>query len=158
MNLIASVVQQLIAQRPSLIRTEIEPIYQKRKATKSRPEVEEYLAVLDYLCTKYFTRIYIVIDALDEYTEENNARRTLLRECQRAHHCIHLMVTSRHIPGISRQLSKPVRIEIQAKDQDIMQYAEERISTSERMNMLIPKDAELRESIKQSITEKASGL
>ena len=134
------------------------PIYERCKVTKSRPTLEEYLGVLNTLCAQGFSSIYVVIDALDECTEENDARRILLRECQRPQHCIHLLVTSRHIPIISQQLSNAVRLEVEAMDEDIMSYVEERISGSERLSMLIPKDAELKESLKRSVTEKASGM
>ncbi|KAL8822146.1 MAG: hypothetical protein Q9191_007112 [Dirinaria sp. TL-2023a] len=128
------------------------------KITNSRPTLEEYLNVLNTLCERGFSSVYIVIDALDECTEENNVRRILLRECQRPQHGIRLLVTSRHIPIISQQLSNAARVEVQAKDEDIMGYIEERVSTSERLNVLVPKDAELRESLKRSVTEKASGM
>ena len=133
-------------------------MFESHQSKRSRPSLEEYLGILDALCLRCYAGVYIVIDALNECTDEGNTRQILLKELQQKPRCIRLMVTSREIPSISVQLPTAKQLKISARDEDIMDYVEQRASHTERLSILISEDKELKESLKRSIAEKASGM
>lgn len=154
LNIIASIVQQLRIYCPDLINTEVAPLFEKHKSTRSNPSLEEYLGLLDGLCMRCSSGVYIVIDALDECTDGSIKRKTVLRELQKDRLSIRLLVTSRDIPTIAQQLPLATRLKVEAREEDILSYIEERISNAERLKMLLSKEIELRENMKRLIAAK----
>ena len=156
-NLIASIVQQLLLRRIGLLVSEVAPIYESLRITKVRPTFAEYVNLLDAALSQY-SKVYVVVDALDECSEEAQTRRILLETLQKLPADLCLFVTSRDIPSIQQQLGTASRIDIKASDEDIEKYVEDRISHTERLAKYTAKDATLKDTIKKSISSKACGM
>ena len=103
-----------------------------------------------------FTKIFLIIDAFDEYPEE--CRGQLLAELHNLRPGFNMLITSRDLPTIERQLSNAVRLDVQARSDDISQYLRERISSSERLKPHINKDPSLDNLISTTITARAEGM
>jgi hypothetical protein len=153
-NLIASLLQQLVQTKPT-ISDEIVSLYHRHtNKKKKRPTVTEWSNSLKLeLEVRNFSRVFIVIDALDECSDITGFL-TAIRKLQPS---ICLLVTSRHIPSIEHAFKMAARIEIRASDEDIRKYVEKRIM-EDRLAKLVEPDPTLRETIVNSIVQSANGM
>ncbi|MCJ1464603.1 hypothetical protein MMC07_003216 [Pseudocyphellaria aurata] len=153
-NLAANLVHQLLIQR-SLLPTELRSLYEAHPLKRKRPSITDYLDLLQ-LAVHEYKKVLVVIDALDECNE--TGRRALIPELHKLRPRLNLLVTSRDLPNLQRQLQGAARLEIQASDEDIKNHIEERISTSDRLSMYIKKDPRLHELMIDTVTESAKGM
>src|SRR5262249_2290591 len=77
-NLLASLLKQLAESYPSLPET-VKDLYDHHKAKRTRPSLEEILSTLHSVVAKY-SRVFIIVDALDECQVSGNCRARLLLE------------------------------------------------------------------------------
>ena len=108
-----------------------------------------------------FSSVFVVIDALDEYSEGNGTREVLLREIQALQPNLHLLVTSRWVPTIQRQFQEidgSLQLEILASEEDIRDYLKMRISRETRLQGHVREDQELQKSILDTIVESCQGM
>lgn len=122
---------------------------------KTRPTLSECIKLLQ-AAADCFSKVYIVIDALDECPEADQARQSLLEEIGKLD-CVSILVTSRNIP-IENELQNITRLDVRANDLDIKNYLEERMLGSNRIKKLVGKDSTLYDAIKYAILEKAKGM
>ncbi len=155
-NLIASLVHQLV-RRDSVLASDLASLYESHITKDTRPSRDEYAQLLQVAAAS-FTKVFIIIDALDECVENDGTRQDLLEELRKLQLKACLLVTSRDLPSIQRQLRSATRLEIQASDDDIMTYLCERISSSEKISMYVKRDPGLHEVIVKTITGKARGM
>jgi hypothetical protein len=134
-------------------------IHERCDDSKRRPTYGE-LSVLLQSESRYLSKLFVVIDALDEYSYVDDATPKLLIEIQKLQPSLHLLVTSRSHLGNVIQLCLPdaIRLEIRAHDEDIKKYVDKRIRMEKYLGFLIKKTPELREAVKNTITEKAKGM
>ena len=81
-----------------------------------------------------------------------------MTELQRLQPRLRLLVTSRDLPNIQCQLERAARLEVRARDEDIIKYLQERIASSERICRYTEKDSDLPDNIVKIITSKADGM
>ena len=122
-----------------------------------RPSVHELSSPLRTL-TNGFSKTLVVIDALDECPEREAIREGFISELLAFQPQLQLLVTSRDIPMISSQLEGAEKIEIQASDEDIRIYLQERMDNSSRMKKYFAKDPSLKDRIVETVTSKAGGM
>lgn len=132
-------------------------LYKSHSSHQERPSINDYTQLLQATVQSY-DRVYFVVDALDEFSEANGTRKDLLVELQRLNPAPNTLITSRDIPSIERLLKDAARIEIRASEEDIKNYVEDRISSSERIASYIRKSPELEDRILKTVSEKASGM
>ena len=127
--------------------------------SKRRPTYGELSALLQSE-SRYLSKLFVVIDALDEYSYIDDATPKLLIEIQKLLPSLHLLVTSQsHLRnGIQLCLPDAIRLEIHAHDEDIKKYVDTRIRMEKYLGFLIKKTPELEEAVKNTITEKAKGM
>jgi hypothetical protein len=143
--------------RKSILRGELTALYEAHIHKKTRPPLSECSKLLQ-IATGFFSKVLIIIDALDECPEEGNARQSLLTEIRKLYPHICFLVTSRHVLNIDCELQDAVRLEIRARGEDITRYLEERVSRSTQIQRFVEKDANLRGAIVGAILNKASGM
>ena len=102
------------------------------------------------------TKIFLIIDAFDEYPEEY--RGQLLADLHDLKPGFNMLITSRDLPTIERQLSEAVRLDVQASSDDILQYLRERIASSGRLKSHMNQDPTLDNLISTTITARAKGM
>jgi hypothetical protein len=153
-NFVASLLQQLIQRLPA-IPSNIISIYKQHIHKQTRPSLAEYSRLLQSQ-VRQFSKVYIIIDALDEYPQGYGIN-DLLPEIRKLPN-IHLLVTSRFVADIEHEFAEASCLKICAHDKDVKNYIETRISEEPLMVRHIKMDPTLRTAILDTITEKANGM
>ena len=153
-NLLTSLVCQLVFSEPALP-VDLAASYEAHGSGATRPshaECNQLLRSIVRRCAK----VFLIIDAFDEYPEE--WRGQLMTELQRLEPHVNMLITSRTLPTIERQLSNASRLDIQARSDDILRYLRERITSSESLKSHSDKDPNLRNLISTTIAARAEGM
>jgi hypothetical protein len=156
LNLVASLLRQLV-QRRSVIPEELMAVYEKHKSKHTHPSLAEYSSLLQ-LVLRGFSQVFIVIDALDEYTEDDGTRDSFLTEIRKLQPDIHLLVTSRWVPNIEHEFEESSRLEIRASDEDVKIYLEARVVKAARLQRLVKEDPKLHDEIIETIAKNSQGM
>ncbi|KAF3062635.1 putative ankyrin repeat protein [Trichoderma lentiforme] len=126
-NLLASVLKQL-AESQSCLSESIKSLYSRHKAKRTRPSINEILTVLQSV-TLMYSRIFIIVDALDECQESSGCRARFISELSslRKNNGANIFATSRFIPDIRDKFKGSKEVEIRAHDEDVRKYLESQI-------------------------------
>ncbi|KAJ7278138.1 hypothetical protein C8J57DRAFT_1060053, partial [Mycena rebaudengoi] len=126
-NVLAGLWRQLIFGKPILSGSPAHTLYHKHHEKGTRPSVEEMHALLSSEVAGY-SKVYFVIDALDEYPETK--RHVLLKHLAALKPNINLLFTSR--PHITPEMFFPSTpaLEIRATEEDIHRYLDAQIQNS----------------------------
>jgi transposase len=149
-NLVASLLKQMVQNR-SAISDDVKSFWEHHQRQNARPTLDQ---VADALKSeiKTYSKVFIVVDALDECREDDATRAKLLKVLRSLGGNVNLMVTSRDLPSIARDFEETKSLYIHAKDQDIRIYLEGRIAVAPRHLK------RLQETIVNRIVKKASGM
>ena len=153
---LASLLQQMIIQR-GFIPDQIKATYVAHNRKKTTPAFPEYLDLLKGQMQE-FTRVYIIIDALDECIEANGVREELLEGILQLPTFTSIMITSRYIPIIEDYLQNALRLDISARDDDIHLHVRSRLAKEKTWARRIRLDSVLQTKIAKSIIERANGM
>lgn len=155
-NLISSLLQQLVEQQP-FVPDEIRSLWKQHTHLRTRPGLAEITRLFQSTAGT-FSKIFIVIDALDESNEI--ARNDLITEIEKLSQSlpVHLMGTSRHVASIKHLFRGSVQLEIKATDSDIRAYIRTEINRRERLKRFVQADSSLQEKIETRIASKAQGM
>ena len=156
LNLMSTILQQFLLQ-PSANAEGLLNLFQGHAKQKTRPTLSEVQNLLR-LAIRGFNRAYIVVDALDECTEINENRETFVAELTSLLPDVSLLLTSRPLPHLERQLPNALQIELQAHNEDIIEYIKERAALSQKMRGHMQKDPKILQTIISKILEKAKGM
>ena len=162
-HLLGSILHQLSSKpllRDSIVR-KAQELHQKHAAKQTRPTVTEISELLRVHFAR-LSRVYIVIDALDECKAQNELMHKIRELHCDDHGRLSVIVTSRPrdtkiILGWFRQDSPPLELEIQASDSDIRQYLQKQLQVlQQRSSFEIPLD--LLADILNVVSEKADKM
>lgn len=153
-NLVAGLWAQLVRNSGSLS-TEVRDLYSTHVCQNSSPTLDEVSKILQAEITRY-SKIFVVIDALDEYPEGD--RSTLLKRLRELRPAINLMVTSRYLDAIANDFKGSPQLEISANVEDVQAYIVGRISGEKRLSRFVSKDAALGEKIVKTVAGKAKKM
>ncbi|KAJ6568715.1 hypothetical protein B0H19DRAFT_1133834 [Mycena capillaripes] len=117
--------------------------------------LEETYSMLNSAVQK-FSGVFVVIDALDEYPEEQ--RDALLRHVWNLGPAVRLLLTSRQHVSCDQVIPDIATVEIRATEEDIRKYVEGRIERSLRLSRHIKKSPTLRDSIEENIVKCSDGM
>lgn len=154
-DLIASLLKQLAQVRPSLP-VAIKQLHDRHTPKRTRPTLEDMSRALLSVIFEY-SRVFIVVDALDECQTSDDCRArflSMLFDLQ-AQSKIHLLATSREIPDINEKFKGSLHLEVRASDFDIRRYLEGHIA---ELGAVVTEKNDLRNAIIQSITEAVHGM
>ncbi|KAL6699880.1 ankyrin repeat-containing domain protein [Trichoderma pleuroticola] len=125
-ELLASVLKQL-AEGQSCLPESIKDLYNRHKFIQTRPSTNEILTVLQSV-TLLYSRVFIVVDALDECQESSGCRARFISELlNQKNNGANVFATSRLTPDIRDQLKGSKEVEIRAHDEDVRKYLESQI-------------------------------
>lgn len=105
---------------------------------------------------KRFSKVFVIIDALDETTDNDDIRTLLLSELESLP--IHLLVTSRHDTIIERRFDHAQCLEIRATDGDVQTYVKARIATEKILLRHIERNPSLEERILKTVVDKSKKM
>ena len=154
-NLLASLLQQVARNCPT-VSDDILSLHNNYGKKGTRPPLSEWSRLLESeLCR--FSKVFIVIDALDECPESRGIRRDFLNEIWKLPKT-QILVTSRHIPAVEREFEMAARLEIRATDEDVERYLKDRILRERRLARHVKEVPALEKAIVTSVREKAKGM
>ena len=155
-NLVASLLRQLLQQQSDLPDA-VTSSYKNHLRKGTRPMLTELSSLL-LLVVKKTSDVFIIIDALDEYIEEDGSRDKFLTEIKKLEPSIHLLITSRWVPSIELEFEHSVRLDIRARDEDITKYLTERIHETTRLKTHVEADPSLLDTIVNTLVENCQGM
>jgi Cdc6-like AAA superfamily ATPase len=126
-NLLASLLKQLSEARTSLP-TAVTELYERHKTKRTRPSTDELLKALQSVAMS-FSRVFVLIDALDKCQASNGYRVRLIEVVfsLQARCGVNLFMTSRFITEITDKFNKSCWLEIRASKEDMERYLEDYI-------------------------------
>jgi hypothetical protein len=151
-NLLGGLLRQLLLKRS--IPTPVHTTYEHHCDKRTKPTLEDLGIMLNSVISQY-SKVYVVVDAMDEYPEESC--KVLLQSLSKFGLTTNLMITSR--PNISAEsfFSGSSTLEIQATTDDIAHYVNQQISSSS-LSKHIKGRPELHAKIKSTISSNAGGM
>jgi NACHT domain len=153
---LGGLLQQLFQHRPD-ISSDLRSLYDGHHRKETRPTLDE-LSKLLQTEVRSSSRVFIMVDALDECSEANNTRHKLLVELAKLTKA-RIFITSRpHIKDVPEYFETYLTMEIRASDDDIRKYVLERISTQRRIDRFVQRDETLKEEISNAIVRTANGM
>ncbi|PBK60949.1 hypothetical protein ARMSODRAFT_1089955 [Armillaria solidipes] len=133
-------------------------VYVKESANGTQPSVDTLSDTLSKALGSYGGRVYIVLDALDEFTDTDGGRRRLIDTLKSlAGDDIRLLVTSRDIATIELLFEIDTRLDIRAADEDINKFVMKRLSQDDLANLIRGRN-DLHEEILTGVVKKADGM
>jgi hypothetical protein len=154
-ELLANLLKQL-AQCGSSLPDSMESLYDKHKGKHTRPSINEISKAIQSLSAIY-SRVFIIVDALDECQASNGCRARFLSEIfSLQEECgVNLLVTSRFIPDITERFKQAITLKIRASDEDVRRYIDGHMF---RLPGFIVRSLELQEEVKTKIIESVQGM
>ena len=155
-NLVGSLLKQLAQQRKNLS-GELQTLHNDHVFRGTRPSGKDIVKALQSEIKGIF-RTFIVVDALDECSEESGIRNELVENLRSLSGNMNLLVTSRYIPSIEREISQAKRIDIHAKEEDLRKYVTGRIHRERRLLRHVNSDPSLQDLIVNKIVGNVAGM
>ncbi|RYP09021.1 hypothetical protein DL764_001517 [Monosporascus ibericus] len=154
-HLLGSLLKQL-AQGRSPLPESVASLYDSHENKRTRPSFDETTRALQSVAALY-SRVFIVIDALDECQTTDGCRTRLLSELfsLQAKYGTNLFTTSRFIPEVTEMFSKSTSLEIRASVEDVGRYVDGHIS---HLPSFVGRNPELQEEIKTGIVKAIDGM
>jgi hypothetical protein len=153
-KLLAALWRQLVLDRD--IGSDARELCQQHYEKGTAPTLEEVASVLSSIITE-FSRVFIIIDAMDEYPEYQ--QHILLKHLTKMGSNVNLMITSR--PNVSPEhysFQNLETLEIHATPEDIQVYVDAQVNLSPRLSKHIEEKPELREEIHAKILGAVDGM
>ncbi|EPS39694.1 hypothetical protein H072_6511 [Dactylellina haptotyla CBS 200.50] len=151
--LLGSVLRQLTQWLPKIPK-DVEMLYQKHKRSGTRPLLAEVAGCLVSV-GKLYSKVMIIIDALDECPEGRRARfHKEMRHFQENTQA-NYFVTSRKIPEIASWFTDAAKLEIRATNTDLWSYLE---SHFQNVPGIVGDDLDLQKEVGNLIVETVDGM
>jgi hypothetical protein len=145
-------VQQLAFQEPRLS-DELKTIFAEYSRRRLRPTVTKWRQLL-HLMVEKFTKVYLVVDALDELTNES-VRTKFIEIIKQLPQKASVLVMSRDIPQVSQKFQDWSHVGILAQKADVFSYISAAITASTETAHFVQEDSSLEDEIRHGIWEKS---
>ncbi|EHK48124.1 hypothetical protein TRIATDRAFT_305868 [Trichoderma atroviride IMI 206040] len=155
-NVMASILQQLISDKQSFL-SDLKSLYAQHIKENTRPSVPDIVSLLQDVVLSY-SKVFIIIDALDECTDADDVRFILLTELKKLQHRMCLLVMSRPIPDLEEPLEGATRVNVEASLIDIKNYLLQRLESTRSMQKHLAEEPSLRDKIVSVIVQKIKGM
>ena len=154
-DLLASLLKQL-TQRQSSLPDSVKSLYDSNEDKQMRPSFDGISETLQSVAALY-SRVFIVVDALDECQASDGCRSRFLSEifALQAKCKANIFATSRFIPEIITKFSQSISVEIRASDEDVQRYLEGHIG---QLPLFVKQNRQLQEEIKTKISDAVDGM
>ncbi len=154
-NLLASLLRQLAERQPSLPGS-VKDLYDHHTAKRTRPSLDDISKTIQAVTT-WYSKIYLIVDAVDECEASGGCRSRLLSEMFALgdKSGVNIFATSRFIPDIITEFSQSMSVEIRASNEDVQGYVEENMR---ELPKVIQQNDQLRGESKTKISEAVNGM
>ena len=153
-DILTSILKQL-AQGRSLPQS-VKSLHDQCKSKQTRPSIDDISTVLRLVAAEY-SRVFILIDALDECRADDSCQANLLSKISDLQtKCgVNFFATSRFIPHITEIFERDLILEIRANKEDVQRYLEEHIDELPRF---VRRDPDLQQEISSAIVKTIDGM
>ncbi|KAJ9353099.1 hypothetical protein DTO280E4_7527 [Paecilomyces variotii] len=153
-NILGAILKQLV-QPMETLPDDLNMLYKSHQATGSTLQRNELTELLISVAN-YYSRVYLVIDALDECPDSDGTRSTFISHLLKLQkNCnVNLLATSRFIPDITARFGHFPSVEVRASDADVALYTEGRIHEFN----CVRKNPALSKLVVSSITKTSDGM
>ena len=154
-DLLPNLLKQL-TQKQSSIPDCVQTLYDQYRNQPKRPILDEILSILHSVSILY-SRIFIIVDALDECQVTNGCRTRLLSgifELQ-ARVRANIFSTSRYNPEIVERFKESISLEIRARDEDVQTYLAGHMT---RLRPFVSGNPDLQNKVKATISKAVDGM
>lgn len=155
-DLLASLLKQLV-QEQLFMPENVKSLYERHRDKRTRPSFDEISKALHSIVADY-SRVFIIIDALDECQVSDGGRQQFLAELfdLQARTGTSLLATSRFIPEIVKKFEGRSRLlEIRANDDDLQRYLDGHMF---KLPSFVSRNADLRNEVKTAIINAVDGM
>ncbi|KAF2179509.1 hypothetical protein K469DRAFT_300743 [Zopfia rhizophila CBS 207.26] len=154
-DLLLSLLKQLVQEQPSIPES-VKNLYTYHKGKRTRPSLSEVLKALHSVAA-YYSRAFIIVDALDECRVSDGSRGRFLSEIfnLQVKTRANIFATSRYIPEIGKEFEGSILVEIRASGNDVRKYLEGHILQLPSFVLCSP---DLQEKIKTEIIKAVDGM
>ncbi|TGO37978.1 hypothetical protein BHYA_0084g00080 [Botrytis hyacinthi] len=154
-DLLLSLLKQLSGYQP-LMPGAVKDMFDLHSPRQNRPSTKEISSALKSVIDSY-SKVFIVVDALDECQMADGCRMEFLSEVFHLHETcqLNLFATSRHIPDIEKRFDSSMRLEIRASDEDVETYLDGHIS---QLPGYVRQSTDLQNEIKIGIIKAVDGM
>ena len=153
-DLLASLLKGLL-QGQTNFPQDVELLYQRHKSKGSRPSTIELSNTIKTV-TRDWSRIFLIIDALDECTGAGTRSRLLKEIASLQDHVnVSFFATSRFIPDVLEEFNGQLMLEIRATDEDVRTYITDRMT---ELPAFVQRNTMLQEEIVSEITAAVDGM
>jgi Cdc6-like AAA superfamily ATPase len=154
-NLLLSLLKQLSQERPSLPDS-VKALYDQHRNKRTQPSIDELSRALQSVAAMY-SRVFIIVDALDECQASDGCRERFLSEIftLQTKARANLFATSRYISNIEKEFERSTLLEIRASDEDVRRYLDSHVL---QLPGFVTRSLELQEEIKAAIVEAVDGM
>lgn len=156
-TLMACFLRQLIAHLPSLPQV-VHDLYKKNNnpGTRTRPSREDLFRTLIFVIVSY-TRVYILIDAIDHYNSSNDPQIRIASCISKIRNetGANILVTSRFDLEITSEFSNIHSLEIRASNEDIQRYVRASMAP---LPKFIRDNPRLQDEIVHGVSRDAKGM
>ncbi|OBT49911.1 hypothetical protein VE04_09679, partial [Pseudogymnoascus sp. 24MN13] len=155
LSLLSAILKQLVQAQPSAP-VAANALYELHHARGTMATVDEISNTLK-VTLKSFSTVYIVVDALDECSDEHKTPLRLLERLWDLQNDgdIRLMVTSRFIPEIQEEFKSAPKLEVRASPKDVAEFVKGQIP---RLHRCVQRDDELKREVEEKIVEAVDGM
>ncbi|KAF7557478.1 hypothetical protein G7Z17_g720 [Cylindrodendrum hubeiense] len=156
-DLLSSLLKQL-AQGQASLPAKVKDLYDRHQKNGTKPAFDEISTTLNYVVALY-SRVFIIVDALDECHTSDGSRTRFLKEIVKLQHNsrANIFTTSRFNDEIASFFNGSLSQRIFAADKDILTYLNNRISLQTLENSEIMDD-ETQSMINAKVLKAADGM
>ena len=152
--ILGSLLRQL-AQDHSSMPWVLNDLYETHREQNTAPSLAEISEALSSLVEEY-SKVYLVIDALDECSDE--IRWDLVEKLRGLPPETYLMITSRFLDSIDKDLEDFERIEIKANKADLELFVDHHIERNKNLHRVVERSTALRVDIKYAVVRTAQDM
>ncbi|PQE15529.1 ankyrin repeat protein [Rutstroemia sp. NJR-2017a WRK4] len=157
-DLLANLLKQLARGWSSLPKS-VKSLYEKYNEhmnKQTRPSFDDISEALQSVAAMY-SRIFIVVDALDECTPDDSCREKFLSKIFNLQgvYKVNIFTTSRPITEVTKDFKGSLEMEIYAKEQDVRTYLDDHMSPRRGF---LKNNQELQDEIKNKIGAAVKGM
>lgn len=157
-NIVGSLIKQIISSdvKDGMLPRFIEDYYDTNVGI-ARPSLVGLSSLLA-MASRSFSRVFIVVDGVDELEEETQKVMIRLSKLFFRQNSARLLVSSRpHMPRLSRYLFPAFSLKITGQDTDIRKFVKSRIMEDFKLRMIIGGDHSLADKIARDIAVRSQG-
>ncbi|KAJ7572212.1 hypothetical protein C8J56DRAFT_1035669 [Mycena floridula] len=156
-QLLGALLKQLVQHRHS-ISDHLLTLHTTCLSRRANPTITELITALHTEASLY-SHVHIIVDALDECSEDNQARELFYPQgLSTLPDNVHILITSRDILSISQEFHSTPRIPIEADNKDLQTYIKGRITTDIKLKRLVKGDIVLEAEIIKQVIINAAGM